>query len=40
MPTKKAMIKYVKSEKNDEIYTPKYAIMPLLKYLPKNLVVW
>ena len=40
MPTKQAMIKYVKSEKNDEIYTPKYAIMPLLKYLPKNLVVW
>lgn len=24
----------------DEFYTPKYAIYPLLKYLPKNLIIW
>ena len=26
--------------KNDELYTPKYAIKPLLKYLPKNIKIW
>ena len=25
---------------NDEIYTPEYAILPLLKYLDKDFVVW
>lgn len=25
---------------NDEIYTPDYAIIPLLKYLPKGLTIW
>ena len=30
---KKAMIDYMKNEKNDELYTPEYAIKPLLKYL-------
>ena len=34
---KKAMIDYMKKEKNDELYTPEYAIFPLLKYLPKNI---
>jgi len=28
------------SKKFDEIYTPEYAIKPLLKYLPKNKVIW
>lgn len=37
---KKAMINYIKKEKFDDIYTPKYAIMPLLKYIPKNITVW
>lgn len=37
---KKAMIDYMKNEKNDELYTPEYAINPLLKYLPKNKVIW
>ena len=37
---KKAMIDYMKKEKNDELYTPEYAIVPLLKYLPKNKVIW
>lgn len=32
---KKAMINYIQNEKNDELYTPKYAIDPLLKYLDK-----
>ena len=25
---------------NDEFYTPDYAVLPLLKYLPNNLVIW
>lgn len=37
---KKAMIDYMKKEKNDELYTPEYAIIPLLKYLPKNIKIW
>lgn len=37
---KKALIDYMKNEKNDELYTPEYAIKPLLKYLPKNAVIW
>ena len=37
---KKAMIDYMKKEKNDELYTPEYAIFPLLKYLPKNIKIW
>ena len=37
---KKAMIDYMKNEKNDELYTPEYAITPLLKYLPHNITIW
>ena len=37
---KKAMIDYMKNVKNDELYTPEYAIIPLLKYLPNNIVIW
>ena len=37
---KKTMIDYMKNEKNDELYTPEYAIKPLLKYLPKNKIIW
>ena len=36
---KKAMINYMKNEKNDELYTPNYAIEPLLKYLPKDKII-
>ncbi len=25
---------------NDEFYTPLYAIDPLLKYIPKNIIIW
>lgn len=37
---KKTMIDYMKNVKNDELYTPEYAIKPLLKYLPKNKIIW
>ncbi len=37
---KKAMIDYMQNVKNDELYTPKYAIKPLVKYLPKNATIW
>jgi len=28
------------SNKNDEFYTPAYAIEPILKYIPKNSTIW
>lgn len=37
---KRAMINYVKNTKNDELYTPKEAIYPLLKYLDKTKIYW
>lgn len=30
----------IQSKINDEIYTPEKAILPLLKYLPKNIKIW
>lgn len=37
---KQAMISYIQNEKNDELYTPEYAILPLLKYLKKDVKIW
>ena len=37
---KKVMINYMQKAKFDEIYTPVYAIIPLLQYIPKNITVW
>lgn len=37
---KKAMINYIQKPKFDDIYTPDYAIKPLLKYIPRNITVW
>ena len=37
---KKALINYIQKEKTDDIYTPPYAIDPLLKYIPKGITVW
>ena len=37
---KQAMINYMQQEKNDELYTPKEAIHPILKYLDRNKVYW
>ena len=34
------MINHMKNPKNDEIYTPRYAILPLLNYIDPSLVVW
>ena len=28
------------SGNNDECYTPAYGVTPILKYIPKNVVVW
>jgi hypothetical protein len=30
----------IKSTNNDELYTPDYAIIPILKYLDKNKIYW
>lgn len=38
---KQALIDYVQHGKNDELYTPDYAISPLLKYLPeRKITIW
>lgn len=37
---KNAMINYIQNPKNDELYTPTYAIEPLIKYLPKQIKIW
>lgn len=37
---KKTMINYIQKEKFDDLYTPSYAIKPLLKYIPRNITVW
>jgi len=37
---KKAMIDYIKKGPNDEIYTPSYAVEPILKYISKDKIIW
>ena len=37
---KKALINYITHDKYDDIYTPSYAIKPLLYYIPKDITVW
>lgn len=37
---KQAMINYIKKEKNDELYTPPEAVIPILKYLDKSKIYW
>jgi hypothetical protein len=37
---KQALINYSKNEISDEVYTPDYAIFPLLKYIPKHAKIW
>lgn len=37
---KQAMINYIKNEKNDELYTPDDAIIPIIKYLKKDWIYW
>ena len=37
---KKALIDYKQNPRFDERYTPSYAVTPLLKYLPKDIIIW
>lgn len=37
---KKTMINYMQKGKFDDIYTPSYAIEPLLEFIPKGITVW
>ena len=32
--------KYLHSNKSDEKYTPQYAVLPIIKYLPRKAVIW
>ena len=34
------LINYIQNDKFDDIYTPTYAITPLLKYIPKGITIW
>ena len=34
------MINYITSPKFDDLYTPSYAIEPLLEYIPRGITVW
>jgi hypothetical protein len=37
---KSSLISYVKNKKNDEYYTPREAILPIIRYLPKEKIYW
>lgn len=37
---KKAMINYMQTAKNDELYTPAYAVKPLLRHFHEPMTVW
>ncbi len=37
---KQAMINYIKSPTFDNLYTPAYAVTPLLEYVSKTAVIW
>ena len=37
---KQALVNYMQQEKNDELYTPNEAIVPILKYLDKDKIYW
>ena len=37
---KQAMINYVQNDKFDDLYTPEYAVTPLINYLTTGLTIW
>lgn len=37
---KQALINYMQNEKYDTFFTPEEAIKPILKYIPKNAIIW
>lgn len=37
---KAALINYIKNPKNDELYTPSYAVTPLIQYIKKGMKIW
>lgn len=40
MPLNKGYLKAKRTVESDECYTPEYAILPLLKYIPINMKIW
>lgn len=40
MPLNKGYLTAKTTAKSDEYYTPKYAVEPLLKYIPNNSTIW
>ena len=40
MPTNKGYLTAKSTKESDEYYTPAYAVEPLLKYLPKDKIIW
>lgn len=37
---KQALIEYIKNGPNDELYTPDEAVIPIIKYLKPNSIIW
>ncbi len=33
-------IKYMQKDKDDEWYTPVYGVLPIIKFIPKNKIIW
>ena len=40
MPLNKGYLRAKRTVESDEYYTPEYAILPLLKYIPINMKIW
>jgi hypothetical protein len=34
------MLKFIRMKKDDELYSPNYIITPILKFIPKNKIIW
>lgn len=34
------MNEFIKSKNNDELYTPRYLVEPMVPYIPKNKIIW
>lgn len=40
MPTNKGYLTAKTDKASDEVYTPEYAVKPILKYIKPNQVIW
>jgi hypothetical protein len=40
MPLNKGYLTAKTNKESDEVYTPAYAVKPIIKYIPKNFTIW